>query len=68
MEEVRHNFEGWGPKTPDAEDADDTRYADSNLTGTGDADDRLDYVWNFQRAPRHASAGASSDMLVDAGA
>ncbi len=50
---LSHNFDGWGPKTEDSEGADDTSYADSDLTWTGDADDRLHYVWNFQRARRH---------------
>jgi hypothetical protein len=47
-----HNFDGWGPKTPDAESADDVSHGDSDLTWSGDVD-RHHYVWTFQRARRH---------------
>lgn len=53
LDGLPHNFDGWGPKTPDAEVAEDTGHTGSDLTWTGDVDDRHHYVWTFQRARHH---------------
>jgi hypothetical protein len=52
LDGLPHNFEGWGPKTPDADAPDDTVHADSELTWTGEVDERDHHVWSFQRASR----------------
>ena len=53
LDGLPHNFDGWGPKTPDADVADDPIHNNSELTWAGDTDDRDHIVWNFQRARRH---------------
>jgi hypothetical protein len=52
LDGLPHNFDGWGPKTPDADAPDDMLPADSELTWTGEADDRHHHVWTFRRAGR----------------
>lgn len=48
-----HNFDGWGPKTADAEALEDATETHPELTWAGETDGRH-YVWTFQRArPRH---------------
>lgn len=52
LDGLPHNFEGWGPTTPDADAPDDTVHAASELMWKGEVDERDHNVWNFQRAPR----------------
>lgn len=52
LDGLPHNFEGWGPKTPDADAPGDTVHLDSGLTWTGEVDERDHHVWSFQRAGR----------------
>lgn len=47
-----HNFDGWGPKTLDADGSDAMPHADSQLTWNGIVGDRDHHVWTFQRAGR----------------
>lgn len=52
LDGLPHNFDGWGPKTPDADVVEDMLHADSELTWNGEVDDRDHHVWSFQRAGR----------------
>ena len=52
LDGLPYNFDGWGPKTPDADAPDNTMHADSELTWTGEVDELDHQVWSFQRAGR----------------
>lgn len=48
-----HNFNGWGPRTPDPDHPEEAVQADDHLTWNGEGEHRHHYVWNFQRSRHH---------------
>ncbi len=51
LDGLPHDFDGWGPKTSDAEATHEVTHTHSELTWAGEPDERH-HVWTFQRSRR----------------